>query len=627
MAFPSWSRNRFRFFFLLFLPSIMGAAYLSWARWQAGIGYGPMMVHLVVLSFWTITTAFIYAACGHLLSRVSRRLSDRLSAVVPAASYLGLAVIYVSSVIGIVNWGESMNWPILRHALPDVFNIASALSLPAAYPFAVLTVPPLLFIAVFQCMRIKWGDLKPQGQRLTEPAAPVHRLRIMILSLWVCLGLYGVSVWDRPKVRNGEPVYDFFLDKHQTLPMSDQRNQSAARDLIARKSLPKQAPRVKNVILFIVDALRSDRLSLYGYERMTDPFLRSLAKVMPFHRIDTALSNGNESRGGVLATLTSKNVSAISHLNYTLSDYLVDQGFESTMILSSDQSWYNLQAAYGKSIHRLVHGGTHPGPHGNCDDDMLISEATELPPAGDKHHFFYFHLMSVHELGYLQPHFRDMELESVGKETRTGPKAQPTNTDQAMVAFYDQRVRQADDVIRQIMAQLQIKGYLRDAICVVTADHGEMLGETNMYGHGRSMARPALQIPILFFGSAALPEFHHSDFAVQLDIAPTIVDLVGLRIPSSWQGRSLCRDATNSWSYHECTFLYKKREDAVVYRVPPRVLKYSFSVSDPENHEKQRLYDLISDPAEKNNLIDSPTVSAQLLQEIRGRAHEHFASE
>ena len=626
-AFPSWYPNRLRFFFLLGLPGFMGAAYLSWAHWQAGIGYGPMMVHLVVLLFWTITTVFLYAACAHLLARVSPRFSDRLSAVVPAASYLGLAVIYVSSVIGIVNWGESATWHIVCHALPDVFNMASALNLPAAYPFAILTVPPLLFVGVFQYLRIKWENLEPQGQRLTEPAASVRRIRIMLFSLWLCLGLYGVSVWDRPKIRNGEAVYDFFLDKNQTFPMSDQRNQAAARDLIVRKSLPKQTPRVKNVILFIVDALRSDHLSLYGYKRMTDPFLCSLAKEMPFHRIDTALSNGNETRGGVLATLTSKNVSAISHLNYTLSDYLVDQGFESTMILSSDQAWYNLQAAFGKLDHRLVHGGAHPGPHGVCDDEMLISEATELPPAGDERHFFYFHLMSVHELGYLQPHFRDMEIEPAGKGTQIDPQAKSPGAGNAAADFYDQRVRQADDVIRRIMAQLTVKGYLRDALCVVTADHGQMRGETGMYGHGRSMARAAIQIPLLFYGSAVLPEFRHSDFAVQLDIAPTIVDLLGLQIPSSWQGRSLCREETNPWSYHQCTFPYKIREDAVVYRIPPRVLKYSFSVTDPDNQEKQRLYDLISDPAERNNLIDSPTVSARLLQEIRGRAREHFHGE
>jgi arylsulfatase A-like enzyme len=154
-----------------------------------------------------------------------------------------------------------------------------------------------------------------------------------------------------------------------------------------------------------------------------------------------------------------------------------------------------------------------------------------------------------------------------------------------------------------------------------------MLGEIGIYGHGRSMARAALQIPLLFFGSAAIPEFHHSDYAVQLDIAPTIVDLVGLRVPPSWQGRALSREATNPWSYHQCTIPYLKREDAVVFRIPPRVLKYSFSVTDPDNRGKQRLYDLISDSAEKNDLVDSPAVSAPLLQEIRDRVHAHFRGE
>ncbi len=623
-AFRSWVPNRPRFLLALGLPLVMGGTYLAWARAEIVMSNRAVLLHVVTVLFWTLSTVLAYGLAARLLARLGAGAADRVSALVPALSYLALMIIYAGGVIGIVSWGEPMNLPILRYALPDIFNLSRAQSLPLAAPIAALIAPPLVFLVLFQVGRIRW--CRGGGAPAPPPGGPARRLRYLITALWLSLAAFGVVNWARPGACYGEPVYDFFLAKHPIFTMSGQRSEAAVQDLIARGGLPKQTPRVRNVILFIVDDLRFDRISLDGYERLTDPFLRSLAREMHFHRVETVLANGSESRGGILATLTSKDISELSHLSYTLSDYLVDQGFESTMILSGDHSWYNLAKGYGKTIHRLVDGGMVKGPHGVFDDELLVSEAAALPMAGDRRHFFYFHLMSVHELGYLYPEFRAAPVPLAGNGRADEANAARPTADYP-ASLYDRRIRQADDIIRRVMAQLRAKGYLDDALCVVTADHGEVLNTAGLRGHGRSMAREALQIPLLFFASGALPAFQRSDYCVQLDIAPTIVDLIGLQIPSSWEGHSLCRGPTSPWSYHQGTFRYKKRENAVVYRVPPRVLKYSFAVTRPDDEDEQTLYDLISDPEEQRNLLRSPEIPAGLLQDIRAHAHAHFAPE
>jgi glucan phosphoethanolaminetransferase (alkaline phosphatase superfamily) len=429
------------------------------------------------------------------------------------------------------------------------------------------------------------------------------------------LGLYLISASDRPRVWSGEPIFDFFLADKYSKETSAESKLMAIEDVCARAALPKQTPSRKNIILFIVDALRADHLSIYGYDRLTDPNLRALSHRWPSRKVDIALSNANESFGGISAILSSKNVSQINNFCFTLSDYLMDQGFDATMILSGNHHWYGLDQSYGKSRCRFIDGSRYPGPNGVEDDEMLVQEAARLDQAGDNRHFIYFHLMSVHDAGFIQEHFRQAEPQTI---KGTGVPNMDSAADP-----YDQRILQADDVICRVMKQLEAKGYLNDFLCVVTADHGQLLGEHGNFGHGKNMAFPVLRIPILFFGSD-LPTVFHSENAVQLDIAPTIVDLAGLQIPSSWQGISLCRGTTSQWSFHGTTWHFRVSEEAVVYRDASHMFKYSFAMMDPNNIGKQRIFDLIDDPTETTNLIDSPAFDPLLLNQLRRQSSEHF---
>src|SRR5690606_10495123 len=100
-------------------------------------------------------------------------------------------------------------------------------------------------------------------------------------------------------------------------------------DLGARNSYPKNLDfQRKNVILIIIDALRSDHLSLYGYERKTSPFLDSLHASGNLQKIDLSLSVAADSYAGINAILRSRIFNNLGPNNFSLQHLLKDQGYD-----------------------------------------------------------------------------------------------------------------------------------------------------------------------------------------------------------------------------------------------------------------------------------------------------------
>ena len=202
-----------------------------------------------------------------------------------------------------------------------------------------------------------------------------------------------------------DPVVTFLKGKKGIFPMTKERVFWAQQDRNVEKSIKRYSPKVHNIFLFVVDALRADHLPFYGYQRPLTPFLsRFLPTANPL-QIQLALSNGLETTTGLLCLLTSKEPIAMSHLNYTLPDFMADQGFRVSLILAGDHHWYIDQKAFGRKIDFIYDGSVHPGPSGIFDDELVPEEVANLNPDDGGYHFFYIHLISVHQLGVLQAAF------------------------------------------------------------------------------------------------------------------------------------------------------------------------------------------------------------------------------
>ena len=171
-------------------------------------------------------------------------------------------------------------------------------------------------------------------------------------------------------------------------------------------------------------------------------------------------------------------------------------------------------------------------------------------------------------------------------------------------------MRQADGIIRDVFAALRAKQYLDDAIVVVTGDHGEGLAS----GTGRTagiLCRRGHPHPdaVLRHAGALYPDL---TFAAQVDIAPTILDRLGLPIPESWEGQSLLAPSPKRFTYHQTYFVPNRF--GVLYRDHRALYKF---IATPQ-YGTEELYDLTTDHGEVRNLAhDQPAIAALLREKAR----------
>ncbi len=138
------------------------------------------------------------------------------------------------------------------------------------------------------------------------------------------------------------------------------------------------------------------------------------------------------------------------------------------------------------------------------DDQMIVDKLGSMPDWDGVPALFHFRLMSAHV---------------TRKDSGKGPflpaesyLLPPSNKDgadfivPAATNFYDNGVREADRFVETIVNLLRRKGYLNRALIVVTADHGEALGEHGMYAHANSVREEVLRVPVMFIAQGYEPE-------------------------------------------------------------------------------------------------------------------------
>jgi glucan phosphoethanolaminetransferase (alkaline phosphatase superfamily) len=350
-----------------------------------------------------------------------------------------------------------------------------------------------------------------------------------------------------------------------------------------RTQYPKNIPfKKKNVILISIDALRADYLSMYGYPENLSPFLTTLFIQKKIKKIDFVFATAPTSFLGILSILRSKSGNQLNINNFAIHELLQDQGYRINFILSGDHTnFLGLKSLYGKSIDYYF-DGSQSKKYSINNDSLLIEGLTPIKEYDTTPAFFYFHLMSVHSLGrkFLENNSSNL------KGTYS----------QRYVEKYRKGLSQADNFIKTIFNILNQKGYLNNAIVIITADHGESLGEHNKTGHNNNLYNTEIRIPLLIYDADSSYIYPASKPAIQPDIAATIIDRLGLPIPPSWEGKSLLSPDLMKFSFHHWINHY-----AIILYQNRQMFKYHFDI----NNGQEELYELNPDINEQHNLKDS----------------------
>lgn len=168
-------------------------------------------------------------------------------------------------------------------------------------------------------------------------------------------------------------------------------------------------------------------------------------------------------------------------------------------------------------------------------------------------------------------------------------------------------VQGVDDNVGKVLDYLDEAGLAKNTIVIYSADNGWYLGDLGLYDK-RFMYEPGLHVPLIARGPGIKAGITPDQFVANIDLAPTFLDLAGLPVPRSMQGRSIAPllrgESPSDWRQ---TFYYRyyhspgHHNTAAHYGVRTKTHKL-IHYWDKQAYE---LYDLVKDPSEQRNLLHS----------------------
>ncbi len=178
-----------------------------------------------------------------------------------------------------------------------------------------------------------------------------------------------------------------------------------------------------------------------------------------------------------------------------------------------------------------------------------------------------------------------------------------------------------DENIGRVLDWLTQSGQLDDTVVLHSSDHGFFLGEWRMYDK-RFMHEPSIKVPTMIRYPRLFQAGRQVDeMVLNLDIAPTLLELAGCDVPLNWHGKSLVKLAKGDETEWRKDWLYEYYEYPASQRVRPhrgvRTERYKLIhyYVPPEEFE---LYDLQEDPGERQNLYGEPKY-ADLVHKLKAR--------
>ncbi len=403
------------------------------------------------------------------------------------------------------------------------------------------------------------------------------------------------------------------------------------------------APRFPNVVVVTVDTLRADRLSAYGYRRPTTPNLdRLLARGARFTAARTAEPLTTPALATLLTSLyphehgATRNGLRLSPGLPSFARALRRRGFRTAAFVGNWTLRDRLSGLaehfdeYQEVLTRKRWWGLFKGEATAADltDAALGWLAGRALDAGDGHAAQPAarrpFLLWVH---YVDPHAPYRLHPEVAARLGVRTAGEVAKSDR-----YDTEVAFADLHIGRLLAALEsgaegAAGERTDTLIVFAADHGESLGEHGEWGHGRTLYEPALRVPLgIVWPGHVRPQAVDAP-ASSLDVAPTILGLLGLAAPPGFRGfdwspvlagRAPAPASRTLWFQAHKGAVLSLREAAAARRnglLAVGMLAGSrmeiLTPGAPPNR-RHELYDLARDPGERTDLGATGTPSAGL---------------
>jgi arylsulfatase A-like enzyme len=388
----------------------------------------------------------------------------------------------------------------------------------------------------------------------------------------------------------------------------------------------------RNVVLITVDALRADHLGCYGYKRNTSPFLDSLVKKDAV-LFTQAVSHASYTPGSMAAIATG-NYYAEHHLKGfggllnsqlpTLAEILQQNGYKTIFIGGN---------LFYRGLYDLGRGFDFCSAGEFSKRAVIQFAISELAGLKHKNFFMWLHYMGTHApylapKGYLDIFLNDAffdpkrNLPAVQSDiTGYGVQGIPQhvyidgmNNPDFYIAQYDAAIRFFDAQLKLFIGKLKDLGLYDNTIIIISADHGELLGEHGYYfGHGVFLYEPLLKVPLIIKASPSVKKENvQQPVGASVDIAPTILDMLGIKAGSSFDGCSLVPlisgggKPSREFTIHDTT-----HEKTAI-----RTARWKLIRSETARSPAYELYNIQDDPQESVNLVDTEREVSESLRSV-----------
>jgi arylsulfatase len=415
-----------------------------------------------------------------------------------------------------------------------------------------------------------------------------------------------------------------------------------------------------SLILVTVDTLRADHLGVDGYPRDTSPNLDALAREGTWFSRAYAQSATTASSHATLFTAVLPPVHGVlSNTGHfpdrpSLMRALHDRGyatagFVSSVVLGGN---FGLKPAFDHFDDQLTTVEPKRGAHFERPAAETVDAALRFTAARDPSRplFLWIHLIDPHG-PYAAPVDPDRYVgaPNVGPPSRELAIGTSDWVRDAIPAYqvigdhrdssfyvdrYDGEIHYADTALGALFIGLKQQGLYDSSLIAVTADHGETLaerGHRRVFSHGTITYEEDVRVPLIVRepdGARRLSAIDRAAPAQLVDLAPTLLDLLGVSVPTEFAGRSLLRAPTAEdaplVAFGACGT--EALEQRIGTQLTVRRGPWRYVVNLPDGSEE--LYDHRDDPAESENvaarapqeLAALHDILAPFLASIRARA-------
>ncbi|MAE28138.1 MAG: hypothetical protein CMJ87_04015 [Planctomycetes bacterium] len=361
-----------------------------------------------------------------------------------------------------------------------------------------------------------------------------------------------------------------------------------------------------SVILISLDTLRARHMSLYGYERDTTPELNAFAQGAVAY--DTAISSSCWtliSHASMLSGFypeqhgVTEKRRGISPEVPMIAERLYDRGYQTLSLFYEGWIHERFGMNSGFDVWRAHKDAPEAAEH-------LWEEFANV--SKKRPYFLFLHLFDIHaekledpdDPFYDPPPPFDTMFMPDAREQLKGVNFDTVREDRdndvpeeiipPLTALYDGNIAWIDSLLGDWFRELDKRGFMENTMVIITADHGESLGfRGSIKGHG-GMYQEALHVPMLIrypaqTSGAPAPGSHVDELVHQVDIAPTILAVLGMDPAPELPGYSLLDQLPAN--------------RVVRASKPPHYARIQWPIKIFAGKHTSRLFDLVNDPGER----------------------------